>query len=300
MENTVYELKNRSIVKLSNTLNVAKYDLSANTLNILHLFLAQIYVEDKDFKIFKISFTDIEKKLGKRIDRKTVGDICEELLSNPIKIEEYKETKKISYYNWASKAVYYPEAGYLELQIHEDLKKHLLQLKNNFTKFSYNKTKKLRSKYAKRLYMLLMQYMNTQKPFYNISTKDLLYILDLEGTKYSKNFANFKEKVLSVALKQINENTDIDVFMKETKVGKKVERLEFKMNYKEEREEELNKKAQDRYNRTKNYRRSQRRVQEQHRSGVLEAEEWLNKRVSSADSADSIVDADIVPLQKIS
>jgi len=298
-----YSLANRTIVKVSNTLNEAKYKLSANAIDVLNLFLTQIYTEDREFRKFRIDIKDIEKKLGKRINTKTIDNICKELMSNPIRIEEIEEShipesikrtsdpyyykkesakKTINYYNWASKASYSVEDKWFELEIHEELKKHLLQLKKNFTKYSFNQIKNLKSQYSKRLYMLLKRFMNTEKPFYIVSVEDLLYILDVED-KYGKYFNDFRRKVLKVALDQINESSDINVFCKEIKKGRKIIRLEFKMNYKEEREEELNDKAFERAQR-----KAKKRVVNQHKSGVLDAEAWLE--------AHSVSHIDTIPL----
>jgi len=282
MNEKVYELTNRTRTKLSNALNESKYRLSPTTINVLHLFLAQIYTEDIEFKRFIITFKEMEEKLGKRIDRRSLNTICKELLSNPIKIEEYatpdeyekfkdlyyykNRTKTINYYNWASKASYNLEEKWFELEIHEDLKKHLLQLRKNFTTFSYKQITNLKSQYAKRLYMLLKQYMNTEKPFWVINVEDLLYILDVED-KYSKDFNDFRRKVLLIAQKQINETSDLEFTFKEVKKGRKVIRLEFKMNYKELEEKELNDRTFTKKASTK-----------KHKSGVIEAEKWLERR----------------------
>ena len=298
MRKEVYELTNRTRVKLSNALNESKYKLSPTTINILHLFLAQIYTEDVEFKRFVISFKDMEQKLGKRIDRRSLDSICKELLSNPIKVEEYeipselekfadpyyyqKVVKKINYYNWASKASYCLEEKTFELEIHEDLKKHLLQLKKNFTTFSYKQITNLKSQYAKRLYMLLKQYMNTESPFWIINVEDLLYVLDVED-KYGKDFNDFRRKVLKIAQEQINKNSDIEFTFKEIKRGRKVIRLEFKMNYKEEREKELNDKS---FRRQRAKMREKTRVKQQHKSGVLDAEAWLQKRKQQTEVVD--------------
>lgn len=298
MKEETYELTNRTKVKLSNALNEAKYRLSPTTINILHLFLGQIYTEDTEFKRFVISFKDMEDKLGKRIDRRSLETICKELLSNPIKVEEYevpsdlekfadpyyykKVTKTIKYYNWASKASFNLEEKWFELEIHNDLKNHLLQLKKNFTTFSYKQITKLKSQYAKRLYMLLKQYMNTQNPFWVIRVEDLLYVLDAEEA-YGKDFNDFRRKVLKIAQKQINENSDIEFEFKEIKKGKKVIRLEFQMLYKEKREETLNKKA---YRRAAN-RKSRIR---QHKTGVVAAEEWLKQKKQKEEEIDTVVE----------
>ncbi len=299
-----FELTNRTIVKVSNILNESKYKLSANALDVLNIFLTQIYTEDREFRKFRIDIKDIEKKLGKRINNKTIDNICKELMSNPIKIEEgsveqnvpesikrmadpyyYKkeQVKTINYYNWASKAAYSVAEKWFELEMHEGLKKHLLQLKKNFTKYSFNQIKNLKSQYSKRLYMLLKRFMNTENPFYIVKVEDLLYILDVED-KYGKYFNDFRRKVLKIAIEQINEKSDIDVSVKEIKKGRKIVRLEFKMNYKEEREQELNDKAFERAQR-------KRKTRSYHRSGVLEIEEWLKrKQAEEAAAEEDIID----------
>jgi len=254
-------LKDRNIVKLSNTLNVSKYNLSANTIDILHLFLSQIYSEDQEFKKYRVMFFEIEKKLGREIDRRTVDRICYELLSNPIRIEEIHNNKKIcKLYNWASKAIYSPEEKWLELEIHPDLKSYLLQLKKNFTTFDRLKTNNLKSKSAKRIYMLLKQYANMKSPILKISVEDLKYILNLDK-KYIGDFRSFREKVLKPAQEEINEKTEIKFKIKEIKIGRKITNLEFHLIFQKEKKQI-------------------------HKSGVMEAEEWLQKQYNHNQKKD--------------
>lgn len=248
----VETLTDRKVVKQSNILNTAKYTLSALSTDILHLFLAQIYKEDKDFKEFNISIKEIENKLEKRINRKYIETVCKELTTNSIRLKE--EDNTVVFVNWASVAKYNLKKNFLVLKISEELKNHLLELKSLFVQTSYKEISKLKTFYSKRLYMLFLQYKTSG--FYTILIEDLKFILDIEENHSYDNYFDFKKRVLTPSIKQINEKTSLNISLKEIKQGRKTIRLEFSI--KKDEEQKLEKPI--------------------HKSGVIAAEEWLRKK----------------------
>lgn len=217
------KLSDRKIVRQSHSLNFSKFSLSSLSIDILYLFFAQVAKEDVEFKEFKITFREIEKKLNKRIDKNYIEGVCNELLTNVLTIKEGRSVLKC---NFVSSCRYSIEEGWLQLKISDDLKNHLLCLEKNYVLTNYINVAKLKGSNSKRIYSMLRQFKQTG--FFKINVEQLMAILDIED-KYSL-YGNFKKKVLQLAIDEINQkSTDLKVSYKEIKEGRKVVSLEFKI-----------------------------------------------------------------------
>ena len=101
------------------------------------------------------------------------------------------------------------------------LKPYLLALKRNFTRYPLHYIARLRSAYSIRLYELLCQYRNIGHRTFELGALQLLL-----GSNY-EYYANFKDKVLSIAKRDLDANTDITFDYEEIKTGRKVTALKF-------------------------------------------------------------------------
>lgn len=219
-------LNDRNLFKQSHGLNFTKFKLSALALDILHLFLTQILKEDTEFKRFKISFADLQKKLGKQINRSTLEETCDELLTCKIKFLNNEVNEG---FTWCSRSFYHTKEHWVVFEIHEALKDHLLNLKT-FALVDFKVSTKLKSVYSKRIYSMLKQYVS--KGYFEIGVNRLSNILGT-NEKYER-YSNFKFRVLKIALEQINEHSDLNFTITEVKSGRKVDKLIFNVNKKEE------------------------------------------------------------------
>lgn len=90
----------------------------------------------------------------------------------------------------------------------------------------------LKSIYNVRLYLMIFRYLQNKKikaPFFRISLTDLKKTLIVNG-KYDR-WADFKMNILDKAIADINEKTNITVFVEPKKKGKKITHLEFYPTY---------------------------------------------------------------------
>ena len=101
------------------------------------------------------------------------------------------------------------------------LKPYLLALKRNFTRYPLNYIARLRSAYSIRLYELLCQYRSIGHRTFDLATLQLLL-----GSNY-EFYGNFKDKVLTIAKRDLVSNTDIDFDYVEIKTARKVTALKF-------------------------------------------------------------------------
>jgi plasmid replication initiation protein len=124
------------------------------------------------------------------------------------------------------KAYYDEKEKTVSLSFDPDLKPYFLQLKKAFTKYELVNVLKLRSKYAIRIYEYCIMIRGAKRPSctINITIAKLRKFLQMDKKTYPL-YGRLKERVLSPARKQINENTDIFIDIKENKTGKKVTSL---------------------------------------------------------------------------
>ena len=106
------------------------------------------------------------------------------------------------------------------------------RLEKHFTSYQLKQVSQLTSKYAIRLYELLIAWRSVGKtPILEIS--DFRQKLGVQDTEY-KTMSDFKKRVLEPAIEQINKETDITVKYDQHKTGRVVSGFEFKFKIKGE------------------------------------------------------------------
>ncbi len=114
--------------------------------------------------------------------------------------------------------------GVLEFDLNYAVIPYLTEINKNFTEYQLHYLLAITSASAIKLYKLLYQYKKFGKRTFSII--DLKEQFGL-GEKYAQ-YKNFKQKVIEPSIKQINTFTDLIVSYEEEKIGRKVDKLEFK------------------------------------------------------------------------
>lgn len=209
-------LSNRNIVKQSYELNIARYRLSVVETDIIFKMVAEIKNEDKDFQTYTFKVTELEKALGRSLDRAYLKDTARNLMKKPLTINRGKGN--FLTIGWLSSFEYFADRGEIELCFDPKLKPYLLELQDRFVKADIRHIFKLSSEYSKRIYTMFKQWEKLGK--YEVSVEEWQKLLEVPDSL--KRYDNFKRKVLEIAKNQINENTDLLVYFKEIKTGRKV------------------------------------------------------------------------------
>lgn len=213
--------KNKNQVLCSNNLIEAKYKLGVIEQKIIHRILTQINIQDKELKFFKIYIKDFCDLLGNTNNYKIIiNNACENLRKTDIWIETDNETEIKT--TWFSSAEYFSD-GTVELEISRKLSPYLLELKRNFTKYDFSNIINFKSQYSIRLYQLLKQYDKIGKRDILLNELKVYFQIENEYKKY----ANFKQKILNIAQKEINSLSDISFTFEEIKKGRKVDKIKF-------------------------------------------------------------------------
>ncbi|WP_146196658.1 replication initiation protein RepM, partial [Acinetobacter stercoris] len=140
-----------------------------------------------------------------------------------------KSKKVIS--RWVQSIAYIEDAATLELAFTIEVIPLITRLEQQFTSYQLKQVSQLTSKYAIRLYEILIAWREVGKtPIINVA--DLRSKLGLGDSDYPR-MDTFKRRVLDAAMSQINESTDIRVTYDQYKQGKTIAGFAFKLKQKE-------------------------------------------------------------------
>lgn len=198
------------ILRQSNTITNARYDFDACQLDILFCCMGQIQDTDSESKLYVIHAAEIEQMTGRNWNYQRFRDSTEQMGSRVFEIRTEKSYTQF----WLFQRVHYMLGeGRIEIKFTEDSIALLKQLKNNFTTFELQSVLRMTSKYAKRIYQLCSQWkdLGQSKQFAIAEFKHNLGLIDAKGNEEYVEVHNFKKRVLDVAVKQINEHTDLRV-----------------------------------------------------------------------------------------
>lgn len=131
---------------------------------------------------------------------------------------------------WVDKVGVEPDSGIVYMRFTSDVVPLITRLEKQYTSYDIAEVANLTSSYAVRLYELIIQWRDvgvTQK--YNID--ELRSKLGVEPEKY-KEMYNLKIRVIDLAIKQINEHTDIAVKYDQHKTGRTITAISFSFKQK--------------------------------------------------------------------
>jgi len=227
------DITNRQVVKQSNSISTAKYKLTATEVKFIALAVAQISREDTNFNTYSIKVSDIEEFTHAKQDKdKLIKKFAFNLLSKPFQVAT--NTGWIVF-NWFSSIEYKRGEARIECRVDDKLKPYLLELQGHFTKYQLGNIAQMRSVYAIRIYQMLNQYDVKLRGRFITDLQALQE--QLQVPKSLKLYNQFKEKVVNVAVKEINEKTDIEIkFYEDKKIRKKVISIGFEIRNKTDKE----------------------------------------------------------------
>ncbi|MCO8071763.1 replication initiation protein RepM [Acinetobacter lwoffii] len=135
---------------------------------------------------------------------------------------------------WVSRVAYAPNVAILEVTFAPDVVPLITRLEQHFTSYQLKQVSQLTSKYAIRLYEMLIAWRNVGKcSFELINLRDSLGIASDEY----RQMGHFKSRVLDASIAQINEYTDIKVTYEQQKNGRTISGFTFKLKPKQVQQE---------------------------------------------------------------
>ena len=232
-------MKNGLIVK-DNALINASYNLELTEQRLIMLAIinaresgqgitadSKLEIHASDYaKLFNVSIDASYKAL-----REAVNNLFNRQFSYAA---EYKRTGKTGIVRspWVSRIFYVDDLALLEITFAPDVVPLVTRLEEHFTSYQAKQVAHLTSKYATRLYELLIAWREVGKvPQIEIGDfRNRLGLLDDEYTAMH----NFKKRVLEPSIQQINEHTDITVTYEQHKKGRLISGFSFRLKQKQQ------------------------------------------------------------------
>ncbi|MFA3130256.1 replication initiation protein RepM [Acinetobacter pittii] len=232
-------MKNSLVVK-DNALINASYNLELTEQRLIMLAIINARESGQgitaDSKL-EIHASDYAKLFNVSIDAsyKALKEAVNNLFNRQFSYTaEYKRTGKTGVVRsrWVSRIFYVDDLALLEITFAPDVVPLVTRLEEHFTSYQAKQVAHLTSKYATRLYELLIAWREVGKvPQIEISTfRNRLGLLENEYTAMS----DFKKRVLEPSIKQINEHTDITVTYEQHKKGRLISGFSFKLKQKQQ------------------------------------------------------------------
>lgn len=205
-----------SSIKKSNEVSMAKLNHGLN-LNQMQLLAFAIYKTQQDGKT-EFRKHEFEEKFN--IDYKTIHakEDAMKVTSIQFSIEDLEEDY-FEYWN-VFKSIKYKN-GKFTFRWNEEFVPHILQLKDKYILMDLGIASNFKSGFSWTLYEFLKGHFGNW--FKELSKNALMKLFNVEDVvSYQKNTSLFKSKVLNLAIKEINEHTELEVWYTEKKIGNKI------------------------------------------------------------------------------
>lgn len=231
---------NKQLVTKDNSLIGASYSLGVVEQRLI--FLAIIEAREQKtlieagglLRIYAQSYAkqfDVEKHTSYEAMKRAVEGLYEAGFAYS-KLDE--RSGKIGRYKsrWVDKIGYIDDLGCVELVFASDVIPLITRLEARYTEYELKQVVGLQSEYAIRLYELIIQWRSVGKtnPISLIELREKLGLVD----EY-KRIEAFKRRVLDLAVKQINEHTDITVEYEQHKQGRVIMGFTFRFKVKKDK-----------------------------------------------------------------
>lgn len=164
----------------------------------------------------------------------SLKEACKSLFARQFSYEEINANGNLTQYTsrWVSKIGYTKNEATVEIIFAPDVVPLITRLEEHFTSYELEQVAQLQSKYATRLYEILIAWRSTGKtPVLTINEfRKQIGVIDSEY----KIISNFKLRVLEPSIKQINDLTDIDVTYEQHKKGRTITGFSFRFKQKQQ------------------------------------------------------------------
>lgn len=234
------------LVVKSNRLIEASYRLSLNEQRVILYSICRCRDEQRgllpDLPV-TITADDFAKQfpsIGRGNVYQQLKDAMDALYDRSVTIHDVDPKSgfpRVKKTRWISEAGYVDGAGNVQVIFTPEVIKYITRLEAEFTSYQLEKVGKMTSAHAIRIYELLSQHRDIGNR--TLSLAWLRETLGVEPGEY-KLTADFIRKVIEVAVKQINDHSDLVVSYKSIKTSRAITDFAFKVREKEIKKKQKN------------------------------------------------------------
>jgi|SRR5690606_287678 len=230
----------RELVVKDNALINASYNLDLVEQRLILLAIVEARESGKGINANDPLIVHAESYINQfKVHRNTayqaLKDACHDLFVRQFSYQKVNDRGNIEHYRsrWVSEIGYVDNEAVVKLIFAPAIVPLITRLEEQFTKYELQQVSKLTSAYAVRLYEILIGWRSTGKTPV-IELADFRKRIGILDTEY-KRMERFKTSVLELAIKQINEHTDIDVEYEQHKKGRAITGFSFSFTQKEKK-----------------------------------------------------------------
>jgi plasmid replication initiation protein len=212
-------------VRQSNVLTNARSEYSELQLDLFFFILSKLR-KTQDSLVYQLNIKELSSLTGNQYHLPHLMEATEGMIG---RVFTAKTERGPGQFAMLQSAVYITGTRIIEIELTRLVLPHLFDLKDNFTSYALAAALRLTSKYGKRIYQLCSQWKDVgeTKKYDLQDLKKMLGLIDEKGNEKLKEFTDFRKTVLDVAVKQINEHTELHVSYKLGKVGRSYQNITF-------------------------------------------------------------------------
>jgi len=229
------EIREYKVVKHNDLIQRSRFQLSLLEQKIILYLISKIKPSDMEIKEHVFKIDDFFKACGFVNSGENYKIIKQAILSlrNRGMWVTLANGTEITI-SWIEKAMINRKNGSVTIKIDDLLKPYLLQLKENFTQYELLYTLAMQSQYSPRLYEILKSHEYKKSISYDLE--------ELKRTMSAENynlFGDFRRRVLDIAVREINELSDIAVTYELVKKERKYVGIKFAIKMKNDIDERI-------------------------------------------------------------
>jgi plasmid replication initiation protein len=228
---TVKNENQQMVVKANDLIQRSKYTLSLQEQRLVQFVISKITPEMTELQEITIDIQDVCRLMG--LNEKSGGNYA--YIKNSLKSVRDRSVwiKLASGYeltfSWFSSVLIKENSGKVTLMFDKLTAPFLLQLQKQYTEYALQYTLAMKSAYSIRLYELLKSYQHLGE--LTITVKDFRDRVDATSDYYS-NFGKLRQKVIDLALREIEGFTDLSVGVETIRKGRSIYALKFNIKEK--------------------------------------------------------------------
>ena len=196
-------------IRQHNALTNARYEYTELQLDLLFFLVSKLRKEQRT-TVYELNIRDLSTLTGKKYNAIYLHKATADMGSRVFEVLTEQSYEQL----WMFQRVkYLLGQGVIEIKLTEDIVPYLFDLKDNFTSYQLASALRLTSKYAKRIYQLCSQWKDQgETRRYDLQEfRKMLGLVDDKGNEKMKQIKELREKVLDIAVKQINEHTELHI-----------------------------------------------------------------------------------------
>lgn len=237
---TTFTAMSKYLIVKDNALINASYNLNLIEQRLILLVVGQakrfnqVIQADTRLEIKVSDYMDVYSVQGRSV-YENIKDACKTLLERQFTYHEKQEKGiRVATSKWVSEIAYNDETGAVDLTFAPAVISLISLLEKHFTSYDLEQVAGLNSKYAVRLYEIVIAW-RSQGKTPQIKVKELREQLGVSDDEYTL-METFKRRVLDLAVKEISKHTNITLEYTQHKNGRKIVGFTFEFKYKKGRE----------------------------------------------------------------